>query len=245
MGLFPYTVRPGDTLWLIARRFNTTINAIVDVNPGIDINNLYIGQVICIRPEHSYYPPSLPTAPIRISKAQLALNNQLRMLWGQHVVWTRFTILSIVFGLPDVDSVTNRLLRNPKDFAAVLKTLYGEQAAAKFDDLFTAHLVIASELVKAAKAGDNRAAADAEKRWYANADKIATFLASINPYWSEQQWKTMLYEHLALTKAEAVNMLTGKYVEGITVFDQIEKQALQMADVMINGIIQQFPNKFL
>lgn len=55
----------------------------------------------------------------------------------------------------------------------------------------------------------------------------------------------MLHEHLALTKTEAVNMLTGKYAEGITVFDQIEKQALEMADVMTSGIIKQFPNKFL
>ena len=47
--------------------------------------------------------------------------------------------------------------------------------AARFDSLLTSHLVIAAELVKAAKAGDSRAAADAERRWYANADEIAAF----------------------------------------------------------------------
>jgi hypothetical protein len=167
------------------------------------------------------------------------------MLWEQHVVWTRLTILSIVFGLPDVDLVTNRLLQNPKDFEALLKPLYGEEAAAKFADLFTSHLVIAAELVKAAKAGDNTAAADAEKRWYANADEIAAFLASINPYWSEESWKKMLYDHLAMTKNEAVYMLTGKYAEGIAIFDQIEQQALGMADMMTNGIINQFPDIFI
>lgn len=180
-----------------------------------------------------------------ISKAQLGLNNQLRLLWEQHVVWTRLTIISIVFGLPDVDLVTNRLLRNPQDFAALLRPLYGDRIASRFAELFTSHLVIAAELVKAAKAGDAKAAADAEKRWYANADEIAAFLGSINPFWSEQQWRNMLHKHLALTKAEAVNILTGKYAEGITVFDQIEKQALEMADVMTCGIIRQFPNLFL
>jgi len=126
----------------------------------------------------------------------------------------------------------------------LLKPLYGDGTAARFADLLTSHLVIAAELIKAAKAGDTGAAADAEKRWYANADEIAVFLGSINPYWSVQQWKTMLHEHLALTKSEAVNILTGKYAEGITVFDQIEKSALEMADVMAHGIIQQFPNNF-
>jgi len=202
-------------------------------------------NLMYMRQGYGYYPAGICITPNAISKAQAGLNNQLRLLWEQHVVWTRLTIVSMVFGLPDVDLVTNRLLRNPKDFEALLKPLYGDRIASRFADLFTNHLVIAAELVRAAKAGDTRAAADAEKRWYTNADEIAAFLGSINPYWSVQQWRTMLREHLALTKSEAVNMLTGKYAEGINVFDQIEKQALEMADVMTNGIVQQFPGNFL
>ncbi len=123
--------------------------------------------------------------------------------------------------------------------------LYGDSAASRFEELLTSHLTIAAQLVSAAKAGDARAAADAEQMWYANADEIAVFLGRINPYWSMQQWQTMLYEHLALTKTEAVNILTGKYAEGISVFDQIEMQALEMADVMTYGIVMQFPDVFL
>ena len=43
-----YTVRAGDTLFAIAQRFNTTIQAIINANPGIDPNRLVIGQRICI-----------------------------------------------------------------------------------------------------------------------------------------------------------------------------------------------------
>jgi hypothetical protein len=74
------------------------------------------------------------------------------------------TIVSMVFDLPDVDFVTNRLLRNPKDFEMLLSPLYGERIASAFADLFTSHLVIAAQLVQAAKAGDTEAAEDAEKR---------------------------------------------------------------------------------
>lgn len=202
-------------------------------------NYVYTPRMRLLPHQSNYFAPTI------ISKAQADLNNYLRLLREQHVVWTRLTIISIVFGLPDVDLVTNRLLRNPKDFEALLRPLYGDRTASRFADLFTSHLVIAAELVNAAKAGDTIAAADAEKRWYANADEIAVFLGSINPYWSVQQWKTMLHEHLALTKSEAINILTEKYAEGITLFDQIEKQALEMADVMTNGIVRQFPNIFI
>lgn len=244
MGIYNYVIRSGDTIWLLSQRYNTTVSAIAAVNPGIDLDHLHIGQVICMPPQSAYHPQSLSPTHKCISKAEADLKNYLRMLWEQHVVWTRLTILSIVFNLPDVDLVTNRLLRNPKDFAAALKPFYGEKVASKFSDLFTSHLVIAAELVKAAKAGDSKAAADAEKRWYANADEIAAFLAGINPYWSEMEWKDMLHEHLPLTKTEAVEMLTKNYAGSIATFDKIEKQALEMADVMANGIVKQFPEKF-
>ena len=50
----------------------------------------------------------------------------------------------------------------------------------------------------------------------------------------------MWYEHLALTKQEAVEILNKKYPESITTFDQIEKEALMIADTLSNGIIYQF-----
>ena len=168
----------------------------------------------------------------------------MRLLWEQHVYWTRMFILSTAFGLPDTEFATDRLLRNPKDFEAALRPLYGENIAVKFAELFTSHLTIAAELVKAAKAGDSTAAADAEKRWYANVDQIAAFLDGINPYWSVQEWQKMLYDHLAMTKTEAVDILTRKYADSISIFEDIEQEALAMADMMSQGIAKQFPPYF-
>ena len=47
-GTFSYTIRSGDTFWVLAQRYNTTVEAIQRVNPGVNPNNLQIGQVICI-----------------------------------------------------------------------------------------------------------------------------------------------------------------------------------------------------
>lgn len=180
----------------------------------------------------------------QISMAEAELRNHLRMLWEQHVFWTRLTISGIVFDLPDITVTTNRLLRNPKDFEQLLAPLYGPAIASRFSTLFTEHLVIAAQLVKAAKAGNSTAAAEAEKKWYANADQIAAFLGSINPYWSAKDWQTMLHAHLKMTKDESVAFLSKKYADSVTVFDQIEQQALVMADVMAYGIARQFPAQF-
>lgn len=180
----------------------------------------------------------------RISQAHLDLNNMLRLLWEQHVWWTRSFIISVAFSLPDLDAVTARLLRNPRDFQAALEPLYGREIAAEFARLFTEHLTIAAELVQAAKAGDTARAADAERRWYRNADEIACFLARINPFWSVEEWRDMLHEHLAITKDEAVATLSMNFERSIQIFDQVELQALEMADVMTEGIVRQFPRRF-
>jgi hypothetical protein len=175
-----------------------------------------------------------------ISKSEVYLRNVMRMLWEQHIVWTRMTILSIIKDLPDVDFVTKRLLQNPIDFKKVLIPFYGDEIASQFSDLLTSHLVIAAQLVKASKAGYKNEASATEKSWYKNADEVAVFLNRINPYWSEQNWKTMLYEHLKLVKSEAVDILTNNYIQSIVDYDEIEKQALKMADVMAEGIVKQF-----
>lgn len=51
IGTSPYEIKTGDTLAIIANRFNTTIEAILLVNPMISPANLKIGQIICVAQE--------------------------------------------------------------------------------------------------------------------------------------------------------------------------------------------------
>jgi hypothetical protein len=164
----------------------------------------------------------------------------MRSLWIQHVTWTRLTIVSLVFDLPDTKSVISRLLRNATDMGNALKPFYGEEIGKKYGDLIHEHLVLAADLVKAAKAGDNKATEAIERKWYANADEIALFFYSINPYLPADEFRKMLYEHLALTKSEAVYMLQKDYSSSVAVYDTIEAQALQMADHIADALISQF-----
>lgn len=175
-----------------------------------------------------------------LSRRQLEISNTIRRLWMEHVLWTRLFIISAVFNLPDLSFVTQRLLQNPIDFARVLQPLYGKQTAMQFKELLTDHLLIAARLVDAAKAVDNTEAANQREIWFDNAEEIAKFLASINPFWNEHTWKRLLFEHLRFTENEAVYILTGQYERSIREYDAIQAEALQMADVMTNGIIRQF-----
>lgn len=190
------------------------------------------------------YPSYFTMRAKCVSEAQVDFQNYMRLLWEQHVAWTRMAVTSIVFNLPDTDVVVARLLQNAPDMGNALKPFYGERIAAMYTNLIKDHLVIAADLVKAAKAGDTKAAAEAEKRWYSNADDIVDFLTHINPYISKTEFKKMFYEHLALTKSEAVAMLNKDYKLSVQLYDKIELQALEMADMISDAIIKQFPRMF-
>ena len=182
----------------------------------------------------------MASCPTRTGSCQL--NNLMRMLWEQHATWTRMTIISIAEALPDEAQTITRLLRNPGDIAAVFRPLYGNEVADRLDSLITDHLAIAADLVRAAKTGDSAAAAEIERRWYANADEIAAFLSCINPYWSREGMTRMWHEHLSLVKAQAVARLKKDYRSDIALYDEGEILLLEMADDFTCGIIRQFPH---
>ncbi|WP_243641309.1 LysM peptidoglycan-binding domain-containing protein [Xylanivirga thermophila] len=64
----PYIIRSGDTFYKLAQRFNTTVEAIMAVNPGVDPQNLMIGQRICI-PVGPVYPSCPPGSLVYVIKS--------------------------------------------------------------------------------------------------------------------------------------------------------------------------------
>lgn len=179
-----------------------------------------------------------------ITPEQMDLTNTLRRLWMEHVLWTRAFIMSTLTDAGDIEEVTKRLLQNPTDFAEALTPLYGETNAKRFEEFFRNHLLIAAALVNAAKEGDMGTYNEQRVKWYENADDIANFLAELNPNWDENDWKTMLYDHLYMTEVEAMQIAGNQYANSIQQFDEIQAQALDMADEMVRGLIAQFPANF-
>lgn len=189
--------------------------------------------------------PTTKEASMSVPKLQVELEKYMRKLWEDHVLWTRQAIVSLVAGLPDADASVARLLQNPIDMEKAFALYYGDQTAAAVRDLLKVHLTTAAELVMAAKAGDSAKAADAEKRWYDNADEISGALNSINPNWPKDAMMDMMHDHLKMTKAEAVARLKQDWDLDVKTYDMVHDQILIMADELTEGIVKQFPDKFM
>lgn len=197
-------------------------------------------------PSHVVRPPVLPapiTAAVPIRRA--AFHDAMRQLWEEHITWTRVYIISAAAGLPDADQAAQRLLRNQSDIGDAVKPFYGDAAGAGLTALLRGHILTAAKLIGAAKSGDTAAVTAASAQWYANADSIATFLSAANPrHWPAGTMRSAMRMHLDLTLKEAVARLHGDWAADIAAYDEVHRHILQMADVLSDGIVRQFPRRF-
>src|SRR5262245_22960826 len=180
-----------------------------------------------------------------VTPRQVAFHDQMRVLWTDHVVWTRLAIVTFAEGTAGFDATAARLLQNQVDIGDAFKPFYGQAVGNRLTGLLREHILIAVELLQAAKAGDAPALEAARVRWYANADDIARFLTSINPRsWPFDTVRAAMRTHLDQTLAEATHELTGDYQASVADYDEIQEHILSMADLLSSGIARQFPRRF-
>jgi hypothetical protein len=185
------------------------------------------------------------TVSSAVSAKELALRGEMRRLWEDHIVWTRLAIISLTTDSPDTEATVGRLLRNQADIGNAIKPFYGAAAGTALTELLRGHILIAADLVAAARAGDQAKLADAQARWQQNARDIAAFLNRANPrHWKLAALEHMLGEHLTLTTAEAVARLQGDWAADVAAYDRIHRHALGMADQLSTGLVKQFPRRF-
>ena len=174
-----------------------------------------------------------------------ALHDGMRKLWEDHITWTRLYIISAEAGSPDTDTTAQRLLQNQTDIGDAIKPFYGDAAGAKLTARLRDHILTAGDLIAAAKAGDTAKVATTKAAWYTNGEQIGDFLAQANPtHWPATEMRRMMRDHLDNTLAEAVDHLQGNWAADVVDYDKVHVQILHMADMLTDGIIAQFPQKF-
>ena len=108
-GYIKYAVKPGDTLYSLAQKYNTTLKAIETANPGIDILRLQAAQIIVI-------PLGFPVVPTNISFCSDALNFCVHGLAARYPFLRLRSIGRSVMGKPIhclmLGSGSNRVLYN-------------------------------------------------------------------------------------------------------------------------------------
>jgi hypothetical protein len=173
-----------------------------------------------------------------------SLKAAMRRLWADPVMWTRQYVVAAVAEAPDAEAAAGRLLKNQEDIGGAVVPFYGADAGTALTDLLKQHILIAVDLIEAAKAGDDEKFKAEDAKWNQNADEIAGLLSGANPNWPKKDVVDLLALHLSLTKQEVVARLQKDWAGDVEAFDQIFTEILTVADVLADGIVKQFPDRF-
>lgn len=179
-----------------------------------------------------------------LSPKMVQLKGAMQKAWIDHTIWTRSYIVSAMSDRPDQKDVLDRLLQNQQDIGNAIKPYYGEAAGNQLANLLKEHILIAVKIVAAAKAGNQADIKKWDAAWHKNADDIAKFLSAANPNWPFKTLQDMLYTHLQLVTEIVLNCLKGDWKADIAATDKNEIHLIHLADLLTEGIVKQFPEKF-
>jgi hypothetical protein len=194
---------------------------------------------------HGNAPHPAKHSQSALTPKAVALRMDMRKLWEDHITWTRMAIIGLEDGTPDADASVARLLRNQVDIGDAVKPFYGRAAGNALAGLLRDHILIAADVIGAAKAGDPAQLANAQAQWVDNADQIAAALHRLNPrFWKLHEMKAEMHRHLELTTQEAVARLQHDWTGDVAAYDRVHLHIVHMADMLSAGIIAQFPGRF-
>jgi len=313
--------------------------------------SLLLITALAVQTPQTSKPATDTTAPRRATTAaprgtsqsaigRQAFHDRMRVLWTDHVVYTRSFIVSASAALPDTSEVLQRLLRNQDEIGEAIKPYYGDAAGTQLASLLRNHIQLAGKALVAAKGTsmpmtgmtmqmgdtvsvrtdtaqlklkaqsppradsaqikaqyptgrmtdsakvraqgsvrtdttqknaqgtaqvyvqnkdyaasqqpvqmtvqvDSNAVNQAVTALKANGDSIAAFLSQANPRgFQREAMQTAIQMHLSLLLQEVTAHLKKDYAGSIAAFDESQRQGQQMADVLSDGIIKQFPSRF-
>jgi len=181
---------------------------------------------------------------ICLSQKMVQLKVDMQKVWINHTIWTRSYIVSAVSNRYDQKAVLERLLQNQQDIGNVIKPYYGEAAGNKLAELLREHILIAGNILEAAKAGNQTDLKKLDADWHRNADDMSKFLSDANPNWKFKELQDMLYQHLQLITEIIMECLKGNWEADIAATDKNEIHMIHLADILTEGIVKQFPEKF-
>lgn len=174
-----------------------------------------------------------------ITREQMNIVINSQRLWLQLVFAIRSLLFTVLRDPERTESAANQLYGVVSNsFYNYLRFFYGPSAAQQFANLLSAYLTsiwrIFDEIVSTGydQASDSNTAA-----LYRNAEQIAVYLAGLNVYWSEEQWKSFFSQLTQLVIQEAITLAAKDFNGEYQLYQRIVDLAILMGDYMARGII--------
>lgn len=156
-----------------------------------------------------------------IPSSQMDLVFESRIIWRDLATWIQSYLVSVFAGFGNQDSIEIKIKDLTLEFGNILSTVFGGEIGEQYVNLITNWLSTFKSLVYSQINGDINAVNGYTIQLYGDIDQIASFLSGINPFWTQSEWKALLYRFNDMIIEELSAYLNKEYTKTIESFDRL------------------------
>lgn len=174
-----------------------------------------------------------------ITREQMNVVINSQRLWLHLVFGIRSLLLAVLRDPERTESAANQLYEVVSgSFYSYLRFFYGPADAQQFSNYLSGYITSLWRVFEEIASGGNGQVSDSNTTaLYKNAEQVAVFLAGLNIYWSEEQWKSFLNQLTQSVIQEALTLAAKDFGGEYQIFQRIADLAILMGDYMSRGII--------
>jgi hypothetical protein len=166
------------------------------------------------------------------AKKKLIMAKIMSKLWGQHLIYTRLSVMALLSDNPELPTLKTRLMRNPDDFARVLGPIYGADVGLRVQTLLTEHLELATKAVLAIKNNNEEEKRSVTGALYKNAYQLGITFDNITQNQS-QMFVNHMKIHIDTLLANVGAYISKDYSKDVLTLDAYLNAGLEMAFDMV------------
>ena len=173
-----------------------------------------------------------------ITFEQMNIITNSNKLWMEFAYWVRALIYSTIKDPERQQFIATKLFEGVVvEFYTLFEFYYGTQLAQRFMNLFTNFITGIWRIAEALKGNDPDLVNAYTAQLYETVESLAKFLAQINVFYEEEQWRYLLYQAVKLAIDETTSILRNDFQKEIEVSSSMADLSIMFGNYMARGII--------
>ncbi|MGE5027110.1 MAG: hypothetical protein ACM3JK_01410 [Betaproteobacteria bacterium] len=186
--------------------------------------------------------PKAAAAPPGLKEIELTI--ALRDLWDGHIFWVRNVVVATHYhDAKAAKAAEDQVVQNAKNIGDAIAGFYGKEAGDKLFKLLAGHYGAVKDYMNASFKGDKKAETAATDKATKNAEEIASFLSSANPYLPKDVLFSLLAAHYGHHVTQIDNVAAKDFAAEAHNWDAMLKHINGVADTLAGALAKQFPEK--
>lgn len=190
--------------------------------------------------------PAAPIAPLKTETSAASLRQGLDSILQEHVVLLAQATDAALSGRDDAfTAAANHLDDNARELEGAVRTVYGEDAALKFYNLWHTHIGYVVDYTQAVQANDEAKKAQALNKLVGYANEMGDLLQELTGgRMNREMAADLIRTHLSGVKGVIDAQAAKDYAVAYTTERDTEKQSFIIGNTWSDAIVDQFPEKY-